>query len=838
MIQTSFDQRHEILRPRLNRHFDSIIQNDLVVVHAGGGFGKTWATAAYLAQTEFRSAWFSMTGLDNIPARFWSHFTAAVRRHKPKLADKMERLGFPETSPAFEVFLTEFTGELYQDQQFVVLVFDDIHRITEPLIQKFLAGLINARMENISILLLTREWPLGGLNSEVTPQIVGSRELRFTAEETYELLAGLEITSEEAGRIQRYVSGWPIALSAAAQHLYHHQPLEENQLPFSYTKPLLFQLFEAELFSAYSQKEQTLLIKLSVLETFPRGLVIAVSGEKHKDICQLLAGNIFIKYDGETERFYFHPLYQEFLKEKHLDLGEMEITEAYEKAAKWCREQGHCFDAVNYYRRCGRYEQIWETLKSFHAGCRRSSSEADFFIREIKALPEAFKQREPMTRIVLAVLLANNLRFLEARQMIGEVCAELECMNAEHHHPELLGECYAAMGLIALGSESMGFKTSFQAADRLLPDGSRRWGTSLRLLEFGPGLKLQSAAAGALAESVTVFDESIPCITRVFHGAGQGLDSLCRCEALFLTGHVKAALEPAYQALYAAKGAEQYDVVGSALFMLLRIYTSKGDYGNVKDVLQQIGFYEQDQRSANLGIWEIVRGWFYMEMEAPERVAGWICNEVQHGYPPLSMEWPQLLRLRCLITEGRMAEAMAQLEQFESLCAGKQAVIGLIYSKLARAIIHHCADRIEEAAEALTAAYRLAAGNQIVMPFIEYGSRMRNLIEHIRSVGRTELPEEWMDQIQGRANTFAKRHTYLLACYRQEKDNHQTDFGLSRRERELLNYLSRGLTREEIAVCMEISLNTVKSMMKQIFAKMGAVNSVDVVRIALINRLI
>jgi LuxR family maltose regulon positive regulatory protein len=37
---------------------------------------------------------------------------------------------------------------------------------------------------------------------------------------------------------------------------------------------------------------------------------------------------------------------------------------------------------------------------------------------------------------------------------------------------------------------------------------------------------------------------------------------------------------------------------------------------------------------------------------------------------------------------------------------------------------------------------------------------------------------------------------------------------------------------------MEISLNTVKSMTKQVFAKLGAINSADAVRIAMANQII
>ncbi|MDR1571100.1 MAG: LuxR C-terminal-related transcriptional regulator [Clostridiales Family XIII bacterium] len=55
---------------------------------------------------------------------------------------------------------------------------------------------------------------------------------------------------------------------------------------------------------------------------------------------------------------------------------------------------------------------------------------------------------------------------------------------------------------------------------------------------------------------------------------------------------------------------------------------------------------------------------------------------------------------------------------------------------------------------------------------------------------------------------------------------------LSRREIEVLCELSQGLTREEIANKKYISVNTVKSEIKSIYNKLGAVNRADAVRIS------
>jgi LuxR family maltose regulon positive regulatory protein len=47
--------------------------------------------------------------------------------------------------------------------------------------------------------------------------------------------------------------------------------------------------------------------------------------------------------------------------------------------------------------------------------------------------------------------------------------------------------------------------------------------------------------------------------------------------------------------------------------------------------------------------------------------------------------------------------------------------------------------------------------------------------------------------------------------------------------------MSRGFTREEIALDAGISVNTVKSAVRKIYHKLGAVNQADAIRIASIR---
>lgn len=261
-----------IRRPRVESILAEALQKPLAVLQGGAGFGKTRAAADYLARSEYRTVWYNFTALDNNPSRFWESVSAAFALHHPALAEKMKLLGFPDSPQAFSVFLTDLTENLYTDRQAVVFVFDDLFLVDDIQVRTFLSNLIAARLENSCLLLLARSWPVAGIEAAVPMQLVGADDLCFTDEEAQALFASsnMQVSLEEATAVNRYVSGWPIALSLLKM-VMRREGTQAAMDALSVSKPRLFAMFEREIFSQYTRREQTLLILLSGLESFPRG---------------------------------------------------------------------------------------------------------------------------------------------------------------------------------------------------------------------------------------------------------------------------------------------------------------------------------------------------------------------------------------------------------------------------------------------------------------------------------------------------------------------------------------------------------------------------------------
>ena len=122
------------------------------------------------------------------------------------------------------------------------------------------------------------------------------------------------------------------------------------------------------------------------------------------------------------------------------------------------------------------------------------------------------------------------------------------------------------------------------------------------------------------------------------------------------------------------------------------------------------------------------------------------------------------------------------------------------------------------------------------MPFTERGKDMRALAGAAIRDGSLSIPKDALEKIQRSSALYAKNVLAISAKLENETRAgiRRTGSGrlLSPRETDILTGLSQGLTREEIARVRSISINTVKSITRSIFFKLGAVNRADAVRIA------
>jgi LuxR family maltose regulon positive regulatory protein len=148
------------------------------------------------------------------------------------------------------------------------------------------------------------------------------------------------------------------------------------------------------------------------------------------------------------------------------------------------------------------------------------------------------------------------------------------------------------------------------------------------------------------------------------------------------------------------------------------------------------------------------------------------------------------------------------------------------------AIAYHGLGNNSAARESFEQAYTYSQDGTLLTPFVEGGQAIRSLIKHILDDNQSNIPIKWLQDIDKKAAAYAKKAAIIAAEVRKKHGINKI-ITLSERENQMLHDICLGLTREEIAATRYLSVNTVKTELKTLYAKLGASSNIDAMRIAL-----
>ena len=840
-MKSTIDNENLYIRPRINELFELGMLSSEIIVSAPSGFGKTKAVSEFLKQSEHKGVWQHLNLFDNIPSRFWASFVYVVSLHKKDLSDQLKELGFPDTLYKFDKFFRLFTKELYEDNQLVVFVFDDFHLIEDASVLKFFEYFVSAKLENICIIMVTRNPSEKMIHTEVLegyPFIINTDDLRFTEDEGVDYLRqynNASGSSSDLNNLYKLTNGWPVALYLL--NLQMQKNPESMQSGLIDSQQMLYGLIESEIFSSYNDIETDFFVQLSILNFCSKGLLNAIFPNKDFDAENLLRSNPFVIYDQAAKNYYLHQIFISFLSERQNSVSEETKVQILNAAAEWCKQNEYFVDATEYYYLAGKFESIFQMIEGFDTN-PFPKNETEFYIEYIEKCPPTYMENNPMYRIIYAILLINNLEIDKSYAQMDLIYEQLSSGDDTEENQLLLGEAYAASGMISLSLGKTDFVEYFEKAEMLLPSGSRWWKEDTKLVNYSNALNITSTKQGAIEKSLDSFMRGMPIVSKVLNGAGYGLEYLAAAEAAYLTGDIKEARKNTYEAIYRSQDKQQIDIFDNALYLLLRIFLINGDIKGIEEVLERFNGEEGKKNVEAQTVADIALSWFYSDIEQISEVSNWIFYVGESNQSLISIDKDILLRVRCLIQEQRYYEAMAMLDRIEDFYIKKNVLISRIYIHVYRAVTYYGLEDEESAFDSIKSAYDLANENKIIIPFVEFGQKTRSILRNMISSGYKGVDMEWLETVHAKASTYAKRHSHLVAHFSDINEKKTYGFSLSSREKELLSHLSQGLTREEIAESMYISPHTVKSMVKTVYNKIGAINNADAVRIATAANLI
>jgi LuxR family maltose regulon positive regulatory protein len=817
-------------RPRINRLKEKAVQNQIIIVKAGAGCGKTHAVYSFVRSHNVRTGWIQCSELDNRKEHLWENVISAVSIASGETAKKLKTLDFPDTDQRFSRCVEAFLDNAISNDKYI-FVYDDIDLITDKTILRFLERSVTNTFPNVTTILIFRSEPAmdlpkpGNINH---PFRVTADDLKFTRNEmaSYFSLQGIAPAPQTASAVYYDTEGWPFAIHLAGLSLknsggiYVPQNLRINA----------FKLFEAELMANMPPELRSFLIKLSLLENLNPHLLKKI--EKNSSIIRELERfSPFIIFDKSRDSCRVHRLFLEYLRELQNELREEEKKEVWSQAAVWCAANNQISDAIINYEKAGDYNGIVAIQRTLPL--LLPAGTARFMLDVLDRGPESIYSDFPEILIVRCRALLSLGLFEQGNAELNEAIPNLEKLPDSTQKHYILLAVYLSLGLMGIFESVHTRRYDFAglfskaAEEKKLSGYTVKPPISVAVLSSYACRVMSPAAGEDIEEYIAMLGEITPDSVGAMGGCHAGLHDLALGEYAFFRGDVNQAEKHLLESMAKARKHQQFETENRALFYLLRVYLYRGI--DPENILSQFDASLKEELFLNRHIYhDIVTGWYNIQSGLKKPIAFWLKSDYEKsGLNARAHGLEILVKAKYFFSEKRCLAALAAIENLEE---AEPLLMGDIEKKALQAVCRFRLPDREGAYAALGEAYRLAAPAGLFMPFAELGRDMRSLIEAAKEDAEASalgIPPDWLEEASRNSAAYAKK-LYRLRAGRRSGGTSV----LSRRETEVLIGLSQGLTREEIAGAASISPNTVKSAVRSIYSKLGALNQADAVRIA------
>ncbi|GHV05370.1 hypothetical protein FACS189485_12240 [Spirochaetia bacterium] len=837
-------QEFSLERKRIDALLEKSLQSPVVIVTAPERYGKTHGVVSFLKKGDFTAVWVQLSQRDNQAGHFWENFSEAVGIHNKKLGVLLAEIGFPETNRQFDRYRA-LLNQAFVPPQKTVIVLDDFYFINNEMIIHFFDRVMAVPLSNIRILLISRSEPALNTVSLLSRGLlarIGAEDLRFSAEEIAEYfqMQRLSMTADELAQICRDTEGWLLQLSSIAadsknkksgEALYSAEEMKMNS----------FKKIDGSYFAGMERDMQKFLIKLSLIEHWPRDLVKTLASNQ-KFIEKIEEINPLIRYDAYIHGFRIHRLFLEFLRARQDELSAEESREVYIRAAEWCAANKLIMEAAINYEHAGDYRGLIDLVYSFPRILPNET--AAFFLEIVERLTREGEESWPLLFLRYAVrakLLLALGRYEKASEVSRDAIAKFEVLPPGPGNARILCAAYIVLGTIAIFTcrftRNYNIAPWYERADfyyRQYPFSLKGKVTQANITSYVCQAACP-AEKGLFEKAIQGFAPVIPYASHVLNGFLCGADELARCEFAYFKGDLPEAENFARKALFRAHEKKQYEIETRGFFFLLRIYLHSGDPREIQKIFRQLeARLEADEYPNRYIFYDIVSGWFYAQTKNTGRAAPWLKNDFEkselnsyyHGFEIM-------VKAKCSFAEKNYQAVLKALDDPD----GGNLLEGFLLGKLEKtalrsASLYHLGEK-DAALQELTAAYEMAIPDSLDMPFIEMGADMRILAGAALNSKDCAIPSLWLERIRKRASAYGKK-LFLFAeeLKRPIPEENGRRIILARREKAVLRSLSQGLTREKIAGEENLSLNAVKEIIKNLYAKLGALNRADAIRIA------
>lgn len=854
-------------RPRLIQRLNENLDRKLTLISASAGYGKTALMNCWrreLAGQGIKVAWLSLDEADNPPGMLATYLAFALRGAGLRSAiEEMPPKNFgrrldPRTVLGMLVSALTTSGKRFvlMLDGFETLKAESTKSVVEPMLRYFPKNIHIVIAGRTSGLLPLSDYRLSGALVELDAE-----DLKFTFPEMKNFLEPL-LDTTQLKQVAKICGGWPVALQFMKIALTNSDDRKSLLRRFKGTREEFRRYFAEQFMKCVPQAQQEFLTDVSILDRIAPESADFI---RNRADSRLLANEMeemrgfLVREQAGERRYRLHPLLRQFLRH-HLKLHHPgRYMTLHRRAAVWAARKGHVIRAMKYALEAGDQETAAEIIESA-GGITSWYREGMARLRAAHSLlPDDIIARRPRLLLIRALVLLKDGQLTDAREILEQVRSQnasssdarlhyeiavlayaaslYECSDPAACIPELkatldsLGEGreaerpYLYTTLCASGLQNGRFSEAAKAAQAGIAIG-RPFESAYLYLHLGAMNLAQGrfrAAAAKYRKGQAIIrrdfknDKDIRLVANVLMAEWHfERNDLSRARNLLGDANTRLVHGEAWYEIYAAgyttssaiayelhgledaaretEGALEY-VRKEGLKRLRRLLaanrcgylTRSGKIGRARTLIQENGLSLDDYKDPSNGN-PVIR----------ERLG----------------VVPSLCRL--LIAEKRYKKALGELSGFiaiEREIGHRRAI--LKYSLLLSLALHLARKR-RDSFEILNEALGTVRREGLVRPVLDEAPFI------------TELLEAYVNSRYATESDHAAHLLNLLAD--GAADHHETK--LSKRERQVLEELSKGLSDKAIARNLGVTEHTIRFHLKNIFRKFGVNNRLQAVTAA------
>jgi LuxR family transcriptional regulator, maltose regulon positive regulatory protein len=849
-------------RPRISKLIaHGVPGHRLTVVTGPPGAGKTMAMALWAAASPRAVAWVTLDDYDNRPRVFWSYVVAALRRAGVALPR-----GLSTASPGQavdHVFLLRFASALAGQDLPVTLIIDDLHLLTDTQVLDGLDYVLRNAGPGLHLMASSRADPLLPLHryrlaGELTEIRAG--DLAFRSTETGLLMAqhGITLSAESLECLTRRTEGWAASIRLAAISMDNHPDPDQFVKELTAEDSAVTGYLVEEVLNAQPPEVREMMMSTSILECFSAAIASElVNNEQAGRILPAMArANAFVQPLGRG-RYRYHTLFAEVLRLKLRREHPDRIAQLHRRAARWYERNGALTEAVRHAAETGDWQLAASMVIDGLAISEIIEPQgrhplADHF----RNMPTSETWSEIQPLLVCAAVALSAGRFDAATAALRAAEGILECLPADQGAEPRLAAAQvrlaASRGTGDLAAAAAAAAQAEMLVDKVPRDRlARHPGIGARVLSGRGAVELWS---GRLDEAARVLHSGVAAATVAgcdYERAGC-LGQLALAEAL--RGGLGRAADLAAQATALTTDGQRSHPNSATLVALALVHMERNELDEAHSRLKQADALLSVHPDRLVGaVAALVAAGCGLVGGHPGAAAVAVAA-ARRGWPT-----PPWLEQRLTVVESRAYAAAGDIQAAFAAAerAGRDSSLEVAvmfahawlaagdHNKARRALrpalaslpelpervrlqaclvdarLSYDSGDLARGRRSLESALRLAEPEQLRLPFTIERRWIRPVLRRDPALARTHRcllePTLRHDQLPARLIVPPQATVAVVEP-------------LTERELEVLRHVSGMLSSAEVASEMYISINTVKTHLRNIYRKLAATHRGDAVR--------